>query len=42
MQLFGYPDVAPADLIASSAAWLEAGLPLLDKPTGFQKRDGKF
>jgi hypothetical protein len=24
------------------AGWLEAGLPLLDKPTGFQKRDGKF
>lgn len=42
MQLFGYPDVAPADLIAWSAAWLQAGLPLLDKPTGFQKRDGKF
>lgn len=42
MQLFGYPDVAPADLIAWSAAWLRAGLPLLDKPTGFQKRDGKF
>jgi nucleoside-diphosphate-sugar epimerase len=42
MRLFGYPDVSPAELIEWTAAWLQAGLPLLDKPTGFQKRDGKF
>jgi hypothetical protein len=42
MRLFGYPDVSPAELIEWTAAWLQAGLPLLNKPTGFQKRDGKF
>ena len=42
MRLFGYPDVSPAELIEWTSAWLAAGLPLLDKPTGFQKRDGKF
>ena len=42
MQLFGYPDVAPAQLIEWTANWLKAGLPLLNKPTGFQQRDGKF
>jgi hypothetical protein len=42
MRLFGYPDVAPAELVAWTAGWLKAGLPLLNKPTGFQKRDGKF
>lgn len=42
MRLFGYPDVPPAELIEWTAHWLKAGLPLLDKPTGFQTRDGKF
>ena len=42
MRLFGYPDIAPGELIEWTAAWLKAGLPLLNKPTGFQKRDGKF
>lgn len=42
MQLFGYPSVAPDELIGWIADWLRAGLPLLNKPTGFQKRDGKF
>jgi hypothetical protein len=42
MRLFGYPDVSPSELIEWISAWLAAGLPLLDKPTGFQKRDGKF
>jgi nucleoside-diphosphate-sugar epimerase len=41
-RLFGYPDVAVGELIEWTARWIEAGLPLLDKPTGFQKRDGKF
>ncbi len=43
MRLFGYPDVSPNELIEWTAGWLQAkGLPLLNKPTGFQKRDGKF
>jgi len=42
MTLFGCPEVAPAELIGWTAGWLKAGLPLLNKPTGFQKRDGKF
>lgn len=40
--LFGYPDVAVATLIEQTAAWVEAGLPLLGKPTQFQRRDGRF
>ena len=42
MRLFGYPDISPAELIEWTAIWLQAGLPLLNKPTGFQKQDGKF
>jgi len=42
MRLFGYPGITPAELIEWTADWLRAGLPLLNKPTGFQKRDGKF
>jgi nucleoside-diphosphate-sugar epimerase len=41
-QLFGYPELTPGQLIDSIVEWLLAGLPLLDKPTGFQRRDGKF
>jgi len=41
-RLFGYPDVSVGELIEWTAGWIAAGLPLLDKPTGFQKRDGKF
>ena len=41
-QLFGYPTMSLGELIGHTAAWIEAGLPLLQKPTGFQKRDGKF
>jgi nucleoside-diphosphate-sugar epimerase len=42
MALFGPPVVTPDRMIEWIAGWLEAGLPLLGKPTGFQKRDGKF
>jgi hypothetical protein len=42
VSLFGRPTVSPSQLIDWTAAWLTAGLPLLGKPTGFQKRDGKF
>lgn len=41
-RLFGYPNVSVGELIEWTAGWVEAGLPLLDRPTGFQKRDGKF
>lgn len=41
-QLFGYPTMSLGELVAYTAAWIQAGLPLLKKPTGFQKRDGKF
>ncbi|SCF03813.1 Nucleoside-diphosphate-sugar epimerase [Micromonospora coriariae] len=40
--LFGYPDVTLAELIELTADWVADGQPLLDKPTGFQRRDGKF
>ena len=42
MRLFGYPDVTPLQMIDWITGWLQADLPLLNKPTGFQKRDGKF
>lgn len=41
-RLFGYPDVALADLIEWTTHWVRDGLPLLGKPTHFQRRDGRF
>lgn len=41
-RLFGYPDVPLAELIDLTADWVAGGQPLLGKPTGFQRRDGKF
>jgi nucleoside-diphosphate-sugar epimerase len=41
-RMFGYPDVAPGQLMEWTAGWIAAGLPLHGKPTGFQTRDGKF
>jgi hypothetical protein len=41
-RLFGYPEMTVGELIELTADWVAAGLPLLGKPTGFQKRDGKF
>lgn len=41
-QLFGYPSMSLGELISATASWVAAGLPVFDKPTGFQKRDGKF
>lgn len=40
--LFGYPDTTLAELVDMTAAWLSDGQPLLDKPTMFQARDGRF
>jgi nucleoside-diphosphate-sugar epimerase len=42
MELFGQPDVTLSELEGWTAEWLKKGLPLLGKPTGFQKRDGQF
>lgn len=41
-RLFGYPTVPTGQLMAWTAAWLQAGGRTLNKPTGFQARDGKF
>lgn len=41
-RLFGYPDVPLAELVEWTADWVCGGLPLLGKPTGFQRRDGVF
>ncbi len=40
--LFGYPRVALAQLIEWTAAWVEMGGSLLNKPTHFEARDGRF
>ncbi|MDQ1007074.1 nucleoside-diphosphate-sugar epimerase [Streptomyces sp. V4I23] len=40
--LFGYPQLAVDALLTATAEWVRSGLPLLDKPTHFQSRDGKF
>jgi nucleoside-diphosphate-sugar epimerase len=40
--LFGPPSVPLDQLIAWTAAWLQGGGSLLDKPTGFEHRDGRF
>jgi nucleoside-diphosphate-sugar epimerase len=39
---FGPPSVPLAHLLAWTAGWLARGGALLDKPTGFEKRDGRF
>ena len=41
-QLFGYPQVSIRRLCEWIAAWLKDGGDVLDKPTKFQVRDGKF
>ncbi len=41
-QLFGSPGVTLEQLIAWTAVWLRHGGTLLDKPTHFEARDGKF
>lgn len=40
--LFGYPDVPLATLVDWQSDWLRRGLPMWDKPTHFETRDGKF
>ena len=41
-RLFGYPRVALHQLIEWTAAWVQAGGSLLNKPTHFEARDGNF
>ncbi|HLT60856.1 MAG TPA: epimerase, partial [Microlunatus sp.] len=41
-RLFGYPSVPLDQLIEWTADWVAAGGALLDKPTHFETRDGKF
>jgi hypothetical protein len=40
--LFGAPTVSPAQLIEWTAHWIRQGGAMLNKPTHFQTRDGKF
>jgi hypothetical protein len=40
--LFGNPTIGPTELIEWIADWIRAGGVMLNKPTHFQKRDGKF
>ena len=41
-QLFGYPAVTTGEMIDWTADWISRGGALLNKPTHFQTRDGKF
>ncbi len=41
-ELFGLPPIELDLMIDWVAAWLAGGHPILGKPTGFEKRDGKF
>lgn len=41
-QMFGYPSVTAGEVIDWSAEWIAAKKPLLNKPTHFESRDGKF
>jgi len=41
-RLFGYPKVTAAQMIDWVAHWIPSGGRLLNKPTHFQTRDGKF
>ena len=41
-QLFGYPSVTAGEVIDWSAEWIAAKKPLLNRPTHFESRDGKF
>lgn len=41
-ELFGRPELALPDLIGAQAEWIRRGGVLWDKPTKFQRRDGRF
>jgi nucleoside-diphosphate-sugar epimerase len=40
--LLGYPKTTAEQMICWTAAWIESGRPLLNKPTHFEVVDGKF
>lgn len=40
--LFGYPELSVDRVIEHTVEWMEHDQPLLDKPTHFQTRDGRF
>jgi NAD dependent epimerase/dehydratase family enzyme len=40
--LFGYPELSVGALVEAQAAWIRKGGTLWDKPTKFQRRDGRF
>jgi nucleoside-diphosphate-sugar epimerase len=42
IRLFGEPEVSVEQMLGWIAAWQNAGLATLNKPTGFEKRDGNF
>lgn len=42
VERMGAPEVPADQLLAWTADWVAAGGPLLGKPTGFQRRDGRF
>ena len=41
-KLFGNPTISPVQMIEWIAHWIQDGGAMLDKPTHFQTRDGKF
>lgn len=41
-RLFGLPETSLDEMLEYVAAWQVAGFPTLNKPTGFEKRDGNF
>lgn len=42
MELFGPPSVSTGQLILWVADWIQRGGPVLDKPTHFEEREGRF
>lgn len=42
IQLFGEPETSVEQILQYVAAWQQHSLPTLNKPTGFEKRDGNF
>jgi nucleoside-diphosphate-sugar epimerase len=41
-RLFGYPRITLQQMLEWTAAWVDAGGAMLNKPTHFEARDGKF
>jgi hypothetical protein len=41
-RLFGYPTVPLGTLIEWTADWIRRGMPIHEKPTRFEVRDGRF